>query len=62
VAGRAIGRTGGSAATRRDVPGEITEGDAEAPRRGVDAWETVLATYIKDSKPLPRPSRAGSPT
>ena len=48
---------GGYTVTFPDVPGAITEGDdeAEALRRAADALETILATYIKDGKPLPRP-------
>ena len=49
--------TGDYTVTFPDVPGAITEGDdeAEALRRAVDALETILATYVKDGRPLPRP-------
>jgi antitoxin HicB len=51
---------GGFTVTFPDVPGAITEADdeEEAVLRAADALETILAAYVKDGKPLPRPRRA----
>ena len=44
--------------TFADLPGVTEgEGESEALQRAVDALETVLASYVRDGRDLPVPSR-----
>jgi antitoxin HicB len=51
-------RNGGYTVTFPDIPEIVTEGDdeAEALRNARHALDTVLAWYIRERRPIPRPS------